>query len=182
MRFTFEYTNTLADYMLQYGLCKPDAYHIARRLHYKMLALPAWAMALGLAAASMQRDPLLATAFLTLVGFPLCISMPFSARYRMALEQSLGSLSPVTVRLEVTDEGIEEFSEGVRMRVPWSAVRRFEVVHETLFAALAANRWMIVPRRSLSESSGSFGELVRIFQERTVGASRGEGTVPSGDG
>lgn len=172
MRLVYEYTNTPQDYLAQYGLCNPDAYHIARRLHYRFLALPFWAMFLGLCAAMLANNALIACLIIAAVGFPLCASIPFAARYRGAVERSLGSRPTTEVRLEVTDDGLHEAVEGIQSFAPWSSVRRFEVFHETLFIALAANRWAIIPRRSLAPSSDSFDDLVRLLQERTVKETR----------
>lgn len=168
MRLVYEYSNTPQDYLAQHGLCNPDAYHIARRLHYRFLALPFWAMILGICAAMLANNAVLACLIIVAVGFPLCMSIPFAARYRSAVEQSLGSRSPTEVRLEVTDDGLHETVEGIQSFAPWSSVLRFEVFHETLFIALAANRWAIIPRRSLSPSSSAFDDLVNVLQERTV--------------
>jgi len=172
MRLTYEYTNALGEYLAQCGLCNPDAYHVARRLHHRMLVLPAWATLLGILTAIVKQDAVIAAAFMILVGLPLLLSLPFSTRYRKALEQSFGPPSATDLRLEVDDEGLHEYSDGIRTFVPWSSVRRFEVYHDTLFVALAANRWAIIPKNSLSESSDPFDDLVRALQEKTIGEVR----------
>lgn len=178
MRLVYEYTNTLQDYLTQHGLCNPDAYHIARRMHYRFLILPLWAMLLGVVAALLANNALFAYFIIAAVGFPLCASIPFAARYRWALERSLGSNAPTEIRLEVAEDGMHETVEGIQSFAPWSSVRRFEVFHETIFVALAANRWAIIPRRSLSPSSDRFGDLIRVLQERTVMGHSGGSDAP----
>ena len=62
MRLTYEYTNALGEYLAQCGLCNPDAYHVARRLHLRMLVLPAWATLLGILTAIVKQDAVIAAA------------------------------------------------------------------------------------------------------------------------
>jgi hypothetical protein len=168
MTLTLKYTNTRQDFMAQEELLNRHAYRSARSRHYQSVSLGAALMVLAALIAYLADRIFPMCLFLTALGWQLYQSIPYSRVYRRAVEQSLCSRPDTRIELEVRDDGIHERMHGIESFVPWTSVRSFLRYRDTLFIALEASLWAIIPQRSLTADSAVLSDVVRVLGEKGI--------------
>jgi len=174
MALILEYTNTREDFLAQAELIHRDSYRSARSAHYQSVVFWSGMLALAAYASVLADNIFLVCVFLVALGWHLYQSIPYARLYRRALENSLRSRSEPQIRLEVKDDGLYETVDGIEGFAPWSSVKSYVLFRDILFIALSANLWAIIPQRSISSTSASLDDLIRILRDRGVKDSRGD--------
>jgi hypothetical protein len=175
MTLTFKYTNTRQDFVAQEELLNRHSYRSARSNHYYALTFAAVLMVLA-ALVAYQADSIFPMCiFLTALGWQLYQSIPFSRVYRRAVEPSLASRPDTQIELTVREDGLLERMHRIESFVPWSSVRSFTRYRDTLFIALEAGLWAIIPQHSLTADSAALSDVIRVLGEKGVNETPAEG-------
>ena len=145
MSIVLEYTVGAAERRALFGALNPASFRQYRGVRIGEAAVSLIAVAFGLYAAQQAR--LLAVG--SLIG---CIGLYHVVQLLLTRRQfdAIATASAVAgedrhVRLTIDETGLRELCEGIESFAPWSAVRSFTDVGETLVLKLAGGLWALVP-------------------------------------
>lgn len=171
MFLELEYRNTGLDSLAHLEVVFGDAYRTARSAHYLSVCLWFSVLIFGGYAAFRAELYFVLCLLVTICGWTLIGSMPFSRTYWAAVEVEPSSQSETRIRLWVKEDGLHESMDGVESFAPWSSVKSFTEFRETLFIEFGANLWAIIPRNKVSGGPKAVDDLMAILRERGIAES-----------
>jgi hypothetical protein len=109
--------------------------------------------------------PALLAGFAAILLWNVYSMLTLARRYKKTLEKNLSKIPTRRVRLEISEDGIREFTSDVECFAPWRAVKGFAKYQETLFIELADGKSALVPSKSLSDESSSIEDVIAVLKK-----------------
>lgn len=145
MSIVLEYTVGAAERRALHDAINPASFRQYRGVRIGEAAVSLIAVAFGLHAAR-QAKLLAVGAVIGCIGLYHVVQLLLARRQFEAIAQASAVAGEDRhVRLTIDEAGLRELCEGIESFAPWSAVRSFTDVHDTLVLKLAGGLWALVP-------------------------------------
>lgn len=168
MSLVFEYRNTTEDLKTQVELHMED-YYKSSRSKYIRSVLTSFVLLILASYCAYRADLVGFLVFFLIVAISYLPKLfQYSQIYQSSIERSLIGRSETQIRMEVRDDGLLETEEGIECFVPWSSIKSYKELSNTLFINMAGSQCAIIPRSSVTPSPSVVNEVIRLLQDRGI--------------